>query len=150
MTDAMTRYLRSAAAVLLALLTVALLALWVRSYHVRDLIYASHGHVVLFKGTCTCWIYNEPWPGDELLPSWTSQPEVAKGDSPWGRGFLGFRLVKDAVDTELMIPYWFLVAATVSAASLFNLKRSWRFTTRGLLIGTTVVAGMLGLGVYLF
>jgi hypothetical protein len=40
------------------------------------------------------------------------------------------------------VPYWFLTTLAAMAAAL-SFKRTWRFTTRQLLIATTAVAAIL-------
>jgi len=38
--------------------------------------------------------------------------------------------------------------SSLALAALFAFKRTWRFTIRTLLIATTLVAAVLGIGVY--
>jgi hypothetical protein len=47
-----------------------------------------------------------------------------------------------------MLPYWFLALSSLALAALLAFKPVTRFTVRGLLITTTLVAAVLGAAVY--
>jgi phosphotransferase system glucose/maltose/N-acetylglucosamine-specific IIC component len=146
----MARYLRIAAAVVFALLALALVALWVRShYWYDDIIYYARRREVEItsaRGVLVCVTF--PMPLRETLGAhWTSSPM-----NPWlaldrRRGF-GFGLSIQPAFQAMKVPHWLLAASSLALAVLFAFKKSWRFTTRGLLIATTVVAGLLGLIAY--
>ena len=72
----------------------------------------------------------------------------------WGgykRSLLGFayRVSKGGGELGLAAPFWFLVSASGIATALLWGGRLLRFTTRGALIATTLLAWVLGLGVIL-
>ena len=50
--------------------------------------------------------------------------------------------------SDLLAPHWFLVASSLAIAILLAFKPITRFTVRGLLITTTLLAAFLGLAVY--
>ena len=148
----MARYLRIAAAVFFALLAVALIGLWVRSYSWHDYIRyrmgAGHVGCESFDGIVMLAhfrlppISDHPWLA--IRPS--SVPSSLPDDSFTDIG-LGFQYRFIRAATHFCLPHWFLALITASLAALFAFKRSWRFTTRGLLIATTIVAAALGVGV---
>lgn len=47
----------------------------------------------------------------------------------------------------LAVPFWFLTLLTAAAGTLLWMQRPYRFTLRGALVATTLVAWVLGLGV---
>jgi hypothetical protein len=150
----MSRYLRIAAAVVLATLGVAFMALWVRSYWWLDGASGPIGrrHVLGIEhrrgfvvGTLT---HRRHFP---TANEWSRiclhhTTAIFKADPLPPRGFYVEVLPYDGYDFSL--PYWFLVASSFALAALFAFKRHWRFTVRGLLLATSVIAAMLGLVVY--
>jgi hypothetical protein len=145
----MTRYLRITTAGFFVLLTLALIALWVRSYHREDIMLGSTGPTFSISsslGTLTVAMMRD---GGQL--PWTVQAaEVDVDDdfSIWNYPYLGFGGVIGGNGLVLMAPYWFLTASSFTLAGLLAFKRSWRFTTRSLLIATALLAVALGLGVF--
>ncbi|MBL9165913.1 MAG: hypothetical protein JNL18_24530 [Planctomycetaceae bacterium] len=47
----------------------------------------------------------------------------------------------------LAVPFWFLTLLTAAAGTLFWMQRPYRFTLRGALVATTLIAVVLGIGV---
>jgi hypothetical protein len=145
----MLRYLRIAAAVVLAIVGWSLVALWVRSHYRADSLHQSfgpHGTIELHSHRGVAGLLIELGNDDmELTGGWrlTSaavDPEPSSGS--------GFSLALDSQPAWATAPHWFLAACSFGLAALFAFKRTWRFTVRGLLIATTVLAAILGLAVY--
>ena len=152
----MTRYLRITAAVFFALLAVALIGLWVRSFHRSDFLWceipnsrrlqlSSYDSRVVLR----LFDRNPAFDNSPDQPRRTSYPhiEFLGGRLPLG-GLLGFDYSRRESFVSATIPYWFLFASSLAIAALFAFKRTWRFSVRALLITTTLVAAALGLGVY--
>jgi hypothetical protein len=152
----MTRYLRIAVAVCFVLLAVALIALWVRSYGNFDSVsgpvgldcyagfYSSLG-VVNFSLVCS----DDPPPDANNWNVQHAKIQSRLAGSRLRRGWIGLQVRFDKGDLNFALPYWFLTTLSTALAALFAFKRTWRFTVRGLLIATTLLAVALGLGVYL-
>lgn len=152
----MTRYLRIAAAVTFALLACALIGLWVRSYYRVDIVTAPLGgtygiYLSTGRGRALCEVRHLQVLSSEKWSHW-SHPAISNAKaSRWQNGILcglGFEVEIVTGSYYVMMPYWFLTLPTVALAALFTFKRTWRFTIRALLIATTLIAGALGLGVY--
>jgi hypothetical protein len=149
----MTRYLQIAAAVTFALLAWAFIGLWVRSYYLGD---TAEGLIANWRtgfhstrGVVIFGVVN----GDKypLPDDWSVNSFPIAQDLRWKkRTTLGFAIDRHVSDGwwYLYLPHWFLAASSFTLAALFAFKRTWRFTTRGLLIATTLLAVALGLGVY--
>jgi hypothetical protein len=162
----MIRYTRYAVAAIFALWAVAFVALWVRSYwwmdyRIREVgspfglfVHSQQGQlrfiVVKYKPPPV----SNQWPVafDELfretfaLPNslhripdqWRARREVLR-EFQWTHYPDGERFV---------VPHWFPAASSLGLAALFASKKPWKFTVRGLLIATTLIAITLGLGGY--
>jgi hypothetical protein len=158
----MTRYLRFAAAGLFALLTVALIGLWVRSQFRKDSImrFSNPRYVVVTSRSGVLG-----WESVKLprklppAPRWTVQSTpvqrraFASGVERSLLSRLGFNYQRVAVASAtglvITIPTWSLIAVSAALAALFAFKGTWRFTIRTLLIATTLIAAALGIGVCL-
>jgi Na+/melibiose symporter-like transporter len=152
----MPRKLRIAVSVFFAVLTVALCVMWVRSYKWRDVIRCrtSGSNVIVFasmKGKLIAYDYVLP----NIAPQWELKTiEIVNGGYFWAdetqyRGILGF-IVKDVLESRLLgAPHWFFILSTVAIASAPWIRHSTRFSLRTLFIATTLVAVVLGLGVWL-
>ncbi|MGE3241377.1 MAG: hypothetical protein AB7G28_07850 [Pirellulales bacterium] len=150
----MARKLRIAASVFFAVLTVALCVLWVRSYRQGSSICwanrnnSSYGCVSVageMRFSSAQW----PFQG-RIVPGWTLASVDLEHETPalqFGPRF-EFRS-KTHIDV-LILPHWFMVAVTttISAIAVQPWLRS-RFSLRTLLITTTLLAVVLGLGVWL-
>jgi hypothetical protein len=145
----MMRYARYAAAVLFALLAMAFVALWVRSYHRWD---------VLICPTPTAVVFTFQSAGGSVLV------DSASADSRQGKwlsmrwppfktlsySFLprDFRLDWNGGLPRAVLPHWFVAASSFALAALFAFKRTWRYSLRTILVATTLLAAALGLAVY--
>jgi hypothetical protein len=149
------RRLRIAASVFFAVVTLALCVLWVRSYWFRDVIHCrtSGSSVIVFasmKGRLIAYDYELP----SVASQWNlKSAKIVNGEYYWAdeaqyRGFFGL-LVKDVNDSRLFgAPHWFFVSSTVAVAVVTWTRCSTRFTLRTLLIAITLVAVVLGLGIW--
>jgi hypothetical protein len=129
------RNLRIAWAVAWGVLTVLLIALWVRSYTWMDIIpykrLTSSRGMVYANQVLNC----PDGMGDEFIyPS-----------GYWKMRFNGVRVVPTG-PRGIAIPYWLLVSLLLLAAGAPWL--SWRFSLRTLLSATTLLAVVLGLVVW--
>jgi hypothetical protein len=138
----MIRRLRIAASVFFAVLAVLLCVLWVRSYFIRDVIsYADNsGNLV------------------GLSLSYGSIDVMRS--SPYGMSDLGWEYYSHSVNdnkdswelekmaTRLVLPFWPIIVVAASGTCIgFGIGR--RFSLRTLLIAVTLVAVLLGLGIWL-
>jgi hypothetical protein len=137
----MMRYARYAAAWFFALAAVGFVALWVRSYFHFDQVYGPIGSlpVCLSSDSGAVMLHSS----GEVFNDWTVITFEPIG-SPYPN-LLGFTVLEGYA---LRVPYWFLVASSLGLAALFAFKPITRFTVRGLLITTTLLASVLGLAVY--
>ncbi len=76
---------------------------------------------------------------DRLCPTATGYPFLAA---------LGFRVGDGVLRSEIVVPHWFLVLLSAAFAAAPWIRWSNRFSLRALLIGTTIVAVLLGAIVY--
>jgi len=148
--------------VFFALLAIAFVALWVRSYFYNESILwvpnnSRYSMISSRRGS----IGFEHVVTSSFFPSsqgWkiTSAPV---GPVPLGRnphqslisrmGF-NFQQVSQRPLSGMAgtIPHWFLAACSLGLAALFAFKRTWRYSLRTILVATTVLAAILGLAVY--
>ena len=159
----MLRYLRIAACGFFLLLAVAIVGLWIRSYYQFDTAYASGSdalrvgsvHLHSCRGVVDCDVLLGIPEGAFRSPSWPYPYwNVTAADSArairWLKGTGNrFRFSLGRFGLIVVLPHWFLAACSFAVAALLYFKKSWRFTTRSLLIATTVTAAVLGLFVYL-
>jgi hypothetical protein len=154
----MTRYLRIAAAGFFVLLTLALTGLWIRSYTWRDTAIMLAGKNINLgagsvNGVVMVVAHRDAPHLDRkdrfYVTSHGVEPEYDRVDLS-DFGVLGFSFNREAyIESRgfyVSFPYGFLAASSFALAAIFAVKKSWRFTTRSLLIATTLLA--LGLGVY--
>jgi hypothetical protein len=154
----MARYLRIVA-VVFALLAWVFIGLRVRSYSwsegvtgpISDHYYAGVEHCC---GLVICDLSRwDKLPREEWMhpihPAEADKSSIDywRSDTAFGLGFL-FR-VRPGNGFGISCPHWFLAASSFALAAVFHFKRNWRFTVRGLLIATTLLAIALGLGVAL-
>jgi hypothetical protein len=156
----MLRQARYLPAVAFALLALAFVGLWVRSYDQYAFVSFPLDEFCFAKvSTCAGVIVFETSRHDALpsyarqWSSWSGPVElvakivdVRRRESPMGLGLL----VRStpAGGFAVMLPYWLLVLSYLGVATLLAFKPITRFTVRGLLITTTLLAAVLGLAVY--
>lgn len=147
--------LRIATSVFFAVLAVALLVLWVRSYYWHDLAIApitttTAFRISSFRGrvifdnlpprSSRTWI----WRADDLgaAEQWRQQD----AESKWA-----WRSLPQPRRTHVTIafPIWSVTLVAVSLTTLSWLSKAKRFSLRTLLIATTLVAVVLGLVCYI-
>jgi hypothetical protein len=169
--DAMLRYARYAAAAVFALLSLASIALWIRSHHRQDSAYGPIGNTRYLAAQSECgglsFEFFHLGKSSTLRPTWTLPAQsgwqlrsvilttLDKQDSwptgsvlrGWGFHFERYAQV-DSGGAWLKFPHWLLAALFFLLAALFAFKPAWRFSLRGLLIATTFLAALLGLAVY--
>jgi hypothetical protein len=129
---------------------VLLIVLWVRSDTIRDSVFwpssslgteinSMKGHVVLF-------IKSDSFTGDRIK---IRHEKITPNDeSRVKRGILGFFYGTQPQAIKIHIHFWFLTLTVVAAAAAPWIRWSRRFTLRGLLIATTLLAMLLGLAVF--
>jgi hypothetical protein len=154
--QAVIRRVRIAGSVFFGVVTVVLCMLWVRSYWCRDVIRCrtSGSNVIVFasmKGSLFAYDYVLP----NIAPLWELKTiEIVNGGYFWAdeaqyRGILGF-IVKDVLESRILgAPHWFFVLSTVAISTAPWIRYTTRFSLRTMLIATTLVAILLGLGVWL-
>ena len=114
-----------------------------RSYHVA----AKNGHLLLQRDADFFIVRGQEdeqtgvtiWPSHRVLPSGNQHG--------WLRDFSFHRSLIGGV--TFSIPLWFLSFTTAAAGTLLWKDRPYRFTLRGALVATTLVAVVLGAGVAL-
>jgi hypothetical protein len=150
----MLRRPRYLPAVAFALLALAFVGLWVRSYDYLESMRMPLGRRTL-AGTSYDGVIGTVWgeePPSPDLHKWSFESLHASSFSPRPRrsqvGPLGFTALHGPNKFGVMFPHWFLAAASLSFAALLAFKPITRFTARGLLITTTLFAAVLGLAVY--
>jgi hypothetical protein len=137
----MARKLRIAASVFFAVVAVAFCVLWVRSYWYHELVLCSFDQQfsTIPEESVDPWIvYRQPasdwWAGEE--GPWRAQS--------WGGFYVNLR------QTPIVVaPYWFWLLIPATLAAMFWRNPLPRFSLRALLFTTTLVAVVLGLGVWL-
>jgi hypothetical protein len=157
----MLRYLRIAAAVFFALLAIGFVALWVRSYthkeHLMGMV--TEERFIAFH---THWGYLEFSTHVEGSPKTASElpfklyskrvphPIITyvHPDMPLLRRLQFIYASDERSGFAFGAPYWFYTLIAGLAAVLLGIKLRWRFTVRGLLIATTLIAATLGLVAY--
>jgi hypothetical protein len=146
----MLRYPRYIPAVGFALLTLAFVGLWLRSYTWDDILLGTVGsnlglQVESWDGVLTLMTYRKPdWAGWKL----TGGLSDVEGWSVWQEPYLGFDYEGGGSGFVLAIPFWFIVPLLLALATFLAYKPITRFTVRGLLITTTLLAAVLGLAVF--
>jgi hypothetical protein len=151
------RRLRIAMSVFFAVLTVALCVQWVRSYGVRKIRQGPIGKHVLSIQSAQGELGIGFWDWPYKTFAWNMRTNAdteslwptVKGESPFSN--LGIRWYRQSIPdmTLVVVPFWLPVsmAATIAVAPwIIHLRR---FSLRTMLIATTLVAVVLGLGVWL-
>jgi hypothetical protein len=144
----MLKYLRIAVTALCLAACVLLIALWIRSYRVQDVVYGWFPFPGYLQINSTC--------GDiKIIANAEKQEAVWRYNSraPEARGRNWFFNLEQHNRfgwwLDITVPHWSLSLALAGLAALISVHWSRRFSLRTLLIATTVVAVGLGLIVYL-
>jgi hypothetical protein len=144
------RKLRIAFSVTCAIACVLLIVLWVRSYWWED-DFAYKGDIAMSGvqsaeagiGVYRNWSPDRPMGIGWVLESFCIGPQEVVS----GSGFVWEYLPSDRF--VVAVPYWFPTAILATLAVLPWIRHfKWRFTTRTLLIATTLVAVVLGAAFY--
>jgi hypothetical protein len=140
--------------VFFGVLTVALLVLWVRSYWRMDVLVRDapeEQQIISSLGRIKVTLHKQALPGTlrtnwnlESHPQKTLASKSAATRQTSYTGFPGF--VRSMRFSAVSLPYWLLVVISSSATVLPIRVR--RFSLRTMLIGTTLVAVVLGLAVW--
>jgi hypothetical protein len=150
----MLRRLLNIASIVCLVACVALMGMWVRSYHWNDSLTAQAAHSKLYQ-VATCSGQMEVSLGCRLvgpitadLHSWSvgsyeSQPNpfLPTSGMPNTLQRIGF----NSSGPIFVMPFWFLVLTSGSLAMLFQLRWPLRFNLRSLFIATTFLAVVLGM-----
>jgi hypothetical protein len=149
------RKLRIAWSVGCAIAAVLLIVLWVRSYWWYDLL-AVHPHrpygLGSYKGELVFACTNFPYSNWALQSKWTAHSYYITAKTPFPlmiddqpvKTTMGFGWFSFGHSLYVFVPHWFLMLATVPAASIPWIHRKNQFSLRTLLIATTLVAVVLG------
>jgi len=154
----MLRCLRIAFSTVSVVAGLFLIALWMRSYGTRDVVFWNfYGANGVGVWSCTGRIVfssqaNFPSTGRRLwyvshggIIDWRKMRDRTEESISAYSGFGAGR--RNGV-SQVMIPHWFFVLLTAALASSPWWQREWRFSLRALLITTTLIAMALGLAVY--
>jgi hypothetical protein len=123
------------------------MVLLMRSYWWSDMASRRTAAIWSTRGCFTCLL----WKGNPSLPTATTSVDVDL--LPVGvtaaLGLFSFDLQYDSTGIVIQLPHWTLVLMTgICGAAPWIRQLKWRFTTRTLLIATTLVAVVLGLIVW--
>jgi hypothetical protein len=148
------RKLRIAWSVFCGLACVLLVALWVRSYYLDDKITlpvssSDNLHVLLLRGKIVLTVQeNAPFDGRW---SWNEHDvaSYSRDLSSFDASVPAWRLNRGNASIGYVLPYYCPVLLSVFLAAAPWMRLSKRFTTRTLLIATTLVAVALGFMVWL-
>jgi hypothetical protein len=149
---------------------VALMAMWVRSYHSKNewrgnivgdrkvSIASAAGRISLSKTTVSddapsAWRQEWEFENGSPVSRWRSasdplqprQPRLIAKPTQKVLTHLGVGVYFSSTDAQLKLPYWLLVLASGSLATVVQLRWPWRFTLRHLFIVTTFLAVVLGM-----
>jgi hypothetical protein len=156
----MLRRLLNIASIVCLVLSVALMGMWVRSYHRREGVFVHLSDSRAYAVWSVCghlWLDEFPPENGSALTSEGSEfmserisdvPEFPREGLSRGRwSVLGFQGTYRWDDLAIMFatPYWLLVLTSGSLAMLFRVHWRPRFTLRHLFIATTFVAVVLGI-----
>ena len=135
----MARKLRIAVSALFGVLTLLLVVLWVRShFYVHSVQTASHPRYILSSGNGYLILARTKSAIEPELIHYVFA-ETSGGYPPFSGSTIGDT-------TFLSIPYW--IPVFFAAAASLLLARFHSFSLRTLLIGTTLLAVILGLAVW--
>lgn len=146
----MLRRLRIAASVFFGVLTIAVIALWVRSYWYLDFWARDapgYQQITSVRGSCQLQIETRSRPG-AVRTAWQrrSDPTSLMPPHPSPRWIQFPKVYRGGNLAYVRIPYW--TATVVLLALALAPTQRLRFTTRTLLVATTLLAIVLGAGVW--
>lgn len=154
------RRARIAASALFGVLTVLLVALWVRSYWWRDNLFIeisqlSYAQYSSEEGESAFLVTHSSGSKESRLV-WFNPWELGhtrieffpfNGEYPRWMGFDMYWI--DGDEWGIFVPHWFVCLLTGAIAVMSANTKSKRFSIRTMLIAVTLVAIMLGLGAWI-
>lgn len=159
----MARNLRIAASLFFAVVALALSLLWVRSYYYVDVLeHVASERILQVSSFLGRLKFHQIHPTPHKNPSVTavrlklkshgqilstSRIQISSDPTRSG-GFLGLEFHRYEYFIDVAVPYWLPVLACTGLAAVPWLPLSSAFSLRTLLIATTLVAVVLGLGVW--
>jgi hypothetical protein len=144
----MRRHLRFAPTVAFALLALAFVGLWMRSYWSHDVVTGPVGGSDLCLASDRGVVLVGVLAYDPGL-GWELRHYPAIGVQNYTCP-LGLKVLRQGGwgPSGLLFSHWFLAASSLSLAALFAFKRTWHYSLRTILVATTLLAAILGLAVY--
>jgi hypothetical protein len=121
--------------------SVLMAALAVRSFWYLDGVYCRYGSINSLKGHVICRLIDVPTNGPVQFFS-QNLDEAREAGTLFVAPKYCFQLHSQPVGLEFVLPHWLLVLVSGSLAVAPLVY--WRFSLRTLLIGTTIVAVVLG------
>lgn len=154
----MARKLRIAVSVFFGVLTVAIVALWVRSHYRGDTVVlgisdhrgflADSSSGVLFVQYLHAFGSETSTPKVQLSKWWVGSDQPGGFVTDWGFSAKPFQFKRYAASGNAYITFPHLLLACTSGAAAVVSWLQLRFSLRTLLIATTLVAVVLGLAVW--
>lgn len=155
----MLHYLRIAAAITCFVICAAIAILWMRSYRHCDSFAASTPSVYFFYASSDHGKFQIQLGDGRLMEEarWEfgtrPAPTESVVDRTQGINGLGFQWRVTGPPGfpvyNSLVPHWFPALVSGIAGTLLWMKRPYRFTVRGALIATMIVAAVMGTGVAL-
>jgi len=133
-----------------AIIGTLLIALWVRSYDIRDSVWLPGSNYGLqinsLTGHFAVFIVTRASPTSQFTPAQRGHDRIA---GKWGdlfdKNVLGFYFGRKGRESRVDVPHWFCVLVITIIGTAPWRFDGCRFSLRTLLIGMTVVAVVLGL-----
>ena len=145
--------LRVAATTTCLLFCLLIIGLWVRSYTTRDTVWwpgtnrgseisSLSGHAILIIMTRETF-------GGGFPPFATHHEKIDPNRTlTFGDNVIGFLYRPEPTLVRMDVPFWFLLSICIITAAIAWPRGKWRFSVRGLLIATTILAAALGFAVW--
>ncbi len=148
------RKLRIAFSIALGIASVLLIAMWVSSYgtdhhtfHLGGIGWRSEqGRLSSFS---PIGLFDDGTHSESIYVETTFLPREPPVELEWTVSVLGLHFFGPGSVWILDVPYWLVVLPTGVLAAVPWMRWSYRFSLRTMLIGTTLVAAVLGLVVYM-
>lgn len=144
--------LRIAATVFFGLLAMALCVLWGRSYWYQDGYRSFDRPKLSGLFSESGMLYFSRVVLDETMLTeftWTSGYTSKRLPDDWDAKWAAFDVRRNPNYFSITIPYWFPTLLTACVSAIACVYSKWQFSLRTLLLATTLVAVVLGLGVWL-